>query len=48
MAVDRQDFGEEVGWVDEARKEDKTGKVLTGPLPPRVCAGRRHGEGRCG
>ena len=32
MAVDRQDFGEEVGWVDEARKEDKTEKVLAGPF----------------
>ena len=32
MAVDKQDFGEEIGWVDEARKEDKTEKVLTGPL----------------
>jgi hypothetical protein len=33
VAVDRQDFGEEVGWVDEARKEeDKTENVLTDPL----------------
>jgi hypothetical protein len=32
VAVDRQDFGEEIGWVDETRREDKTKKVLTGPL----------------
>jgi hypothetical protein len=31
VAVDRQDFGEEVGWVDEVRKEDKTENILTGP-----------------
>ncbi len=32
MMVYRQDFSEEVCGVDKARKEDKTGKVLTGPL----------------
>jgi hypothetical protein len=32
VTVNRQDFSEEVCGVDEARKEDKTEKVLTGPL----------------
>ena len=36
MTVDRQDFGEDFGeklcGIDKARKEDKTEKVLTGPL----------------
>jgi hypothetical protein len=32
VAVDRQDFGEKVGWVDEARKEAKTEKFLINPL----------------
>ncbi len=32
VTVDRKDFGEEVGGVDEAGKEDKTEKVLTSPL----------------
>jgi hypothetical protein len=32
VTVDRYDFGEEICGVDKARKEDKTGKVLTGPL----------------
>ncbi len=32
MTVNRQDFCEEVCWVDEARKEDKTEKILTGPF----------------
>ena len=32
MAVDRKDFGEEVGGVDEAGEEDKAEKVLAHPL----------------
>ncbi len=28
----REDFGEEVGGVDEAGKEDKTEELLAGPL----------------
>jgi hypothetical protein len=32
VAVDGNDFGEEVGGVDEARKEDKAEELLTDPL----------------
>jgi hypothetical protein len=32
VAVDREDFGEEVGGVDQAGKEDKAEKVLAPPL----------------
>ncbi len=32
MAVDGKDFGEEVGGIDEAGKEDKAEELLTGPL----------------
>ncbi len=32
VKVYRQDFSEEVCGFDKARKEDKTGKVLTGPI----------------
>jgi hypothetical protein len=32
VTVNRQDLCEEVGGVDEGRKEDKTEKILTGPL----------------
>jgi hypothetical protein len=32
VAVDGKDFGEEVGGVDEAGKEDKTEELLAGPL----------------
>jgi hypothetical protein len=28
----RKEFGEEIGGVDEAGKEDKAEKLLTGPL----------------
>jgi hypothetical protein len=33
VTVDGEDFGEEVGGVDEAGKEDKTEEQLAGPLP---------------
>ena len=36
MAVDGKDFGEEIGGVDEAGKEDKTEEKLAGPLPEPV------------
>ncbi len=36
MTVDWKDFGEEVGGVDEGRKEDKTEELLAGPLPKPV------------
>ena len=32
MAVDGEDFGEKVGEVDEAGKENKTEELLSGPL----------------
>ncbi len=32
MAVDEKDFGEEVGGVDEAGKEDKAEELLACPL----------------
>jgi hypothetical protein len=32
VTVDRQDFCKEVCGIDKARKEDKKGKFLTGPL----------------
>ncbi len=32
MAVDGEDFGEKVGGVNEAGKEDKTEELLRGPL----------------
>ncbi len=32
MAVDGEDFSEEVGGVDEAGKEDQTEEMLAGPL----------------
>ena len=32
MAVDGEDFGEKVGGVDEAGKENKTEELLAGPL----------------
>jgi hypothetical protein len=32
VTVDGEDFGEEVGGVDEAGKEDKTEEFLAGPL----------------
>ncbi len=32
VTVDWKDFGEEVGRVNEARKEDKTEELLAGPL----------------
>ncbi len=32
VTVDGEDFGEEVGGVDEAGKEDKTVELLAGPL----------------
>ncbi len=32
VAVDGKEFGEEVGRVDEAGKEDKAKELLTGPL----------------
>ncbi len=32
VKVDGEDFGEEVGGVDEAGKEDKTEELLAGPL----------------
>ncbi len=34
--VDGEGFGEEVGGVDEAGKEDKTEELLAGPLPEPV------------
>ena len=36
VTVDGEDFGEEVGGVDEAGKEDKTEEKLAGPLPEPV------------
>ena len=36
VAVHWKDFGEEVGGVDEAGKEDKTEEMLAGPLPEPV------------
>ncbi len=36
MTVDGKDFGEEIGGVDEAGKEDKTEEKLAGPLPEPV------------
>ena len=36
VTVDGEDFGEEVGGVDEAGKEDKTEELLAGPLPEPV------------
>jgi hypothetical protein len=32
VAVDGKGFGEEIGGVDEAGKEDKTEELLTGPI----------------
>jgi hypothetical protein len=32
VTVDGEDFGEEVGGVDETGKEDKTKELLAGPL----------------
>jgi hypothetical protein len=32
VAVDGEDFGEKVGGVDEAGKEDKTEEMLAGPF----------------
>ncbi len=32
VTIDGEDFGEEVGGVDEAGKEDKTEELLAGPL----------------
>ena len=32
MAVDGEDFGKEISWVDKAGKENKTEKVLAGPF----------------
>ena len=32
MTIYREDFGEEVGGVDEAGEEDKTEKLLAYPL----------------
>jgi hypothetical protein len=32
VAVDGKDFGEEIGGVDDAGKEDKAEELLTGPL----------------
>ncbi len=32
MVVDRKDFGENVGGINQARKEDKTEELLRGPL----------------
>ena len=32
VAIDWKDFGEEIGGVDEAGKEDKTEEKLAGPL----------------
>jgi hypothetical protein len=36
VTVDGEDFGEEVGGVDEAGKEDKTEEKLASPLPEPV------------
>ena len=36
VTVDGKDFGEEIGGVDEAGKEDKTEELLAGPLPEPV------------
>ena len=36
VTVDGEDFGEEVGGVDEAGKEDKTEELLAGPPPEPV------------
>ncbi len=36
VTVDGENFGEEVGAVDEAGKEDKTEEKLAGPLPEPV------------
>ena len=36
VAVDGEDFSEEVGGVDEAGKEDKTEELLAGTLPEPV------------
>ena len=36
VTVYREDFGEEVGGVDEAGKEDKTEEKLVCPLPEPV------------
>ncbi len=32
MAIDRKDLGENIGGVNKAGKEDKTEKLLRGPL----------------
>ena len=32
VAIDREDFSEEIGGVDEAGEEDKAEKVLANPL----------------
>ncbi len=37
MAIDREDFSEEIGGVDEAGKKDKAKKVLAHPLLRRKC-----------
>ncbi len=36
VTVDGEDFGEEIGGVDEAGKEDKTEEKLASPLPEPV------------
>ncbi len=36
VTVDGEDFGEEVGEVDETGKENKTEELLAGPLPEPV------------
>ena len=36
VTVDGEDFGKEVGGVDEAGKEDKTEEKLASPLPEPV------------
>ena len=36
VAVDGKDFGEEIGGVDEAGKEDKAEELLRDPLPKPV------------
>ncbi len=52
MTVDGKDFGEEIGGVDEAGKEDKTEENLAGPLGwsmwCREGRGGLQGDGRRG
>jgi hypothetical protein len=47
VTVDGKDFGEEVGGVDKAWKEDKTEELLAGPLlePVETHVGFRGSDG---